>query len=242
MTNSNYTRVAAIIPAAGYSTRFPGPTRKQFSVLGTKPLLAHTLERIWAANAVQLAVVAVPEMDLAQARDLLPPLAPEGVKLLVVAGGETRQDSVTAGVAALPEDINVVVVHDAVRPLFEPRWIVDTITLCRDFDGAIVAIPATDTLKEIAPAATTAAGHSGTISRTLPRESVWRAQTPQTFRADILRRALQNAEATGLVGTDEATLVEAVGGRIAMVEGSPQNIKVTTPDDWRYLEWRLSHD
>lgn len=250
MTNSDYPQVVAVIPAAGVSTRFTrlagaagqaGKTRKQFLPIEGKPLLVHTLERVWLADTVQLVAVAVPEENLAYAGGLLQPLVPEGVGLMVVVGGETRQASVAAGLEALPQGVEVVVVHDAVRPLFEPRWIRDTVALCRDFDGAIVAVPTTDTLKEVEPVSATAAGSRGTISRTIPRASVWQAQTPQTFRAGILRQALRHAEETGLEGTDEASLVEAVGGRIAVVEGSPHNIKVTTPDDWRYLEWRLSH-
>lgn len=239
MTNLDYPLVAAVIPAAGASTRSPGEIGKQFRVLGTKPLLVHTLERVWLAEAVGMVAVAVPEENLAYARELLLPLAPEDVGLMVVVGGETRQASVAAGLEALPQDIEVVTVHDAVRPFFEPRWIRDTVALCRDFDGAIVAVPAIDTLKEVEAVSATTAGSCGTISRTIPRASVWQAQTPQTFRAGILRQALRHAEETGLEGTDEASLVEAVGGRIAVVEGSPHNIKVTTPDDWRYLEWRL---
>ncbi|UCH63298.1 MAG: 2-C-methyl-D-erythritol 4-phosphate cytidylyltransferase [Fidelibacterota bacterium] len=242
MTNPDHLPVAAIIPAAGTGTRFPGETRKQFRLLAGRPLLVHTLERVWSANVVSLVVVAVPEEDLDGIGEQLLPLAPAGVELLLVAGGAVRQASAAAGLEALPPDIQVIVVHDAVRPLFEPRWIGETVALCRDFDGAIVAIPASDTLKEVEAVPTTSDKHSGTISHTIPRTSVWRAQTPQAFRADILRRALRQAEDTGLAGTDEATLVEAVGGRIAVVEGSPGNIKVTTPEDWRYLEWRMQND
>lgn len=234
--------LAVIIPAAGAGKRIPGGTRKQFRMLADKPLLVHTLERVWRAEVVSLVVVAVPGEDLAGTRELLQPLAPAGVELHLVAGGATRQASVATGLEAVPEEVEVVVVHDAVRPLFEPRWIGETAALCRDYDGAIVAIPTSDTLKEVAAVPTTSGRCSGTISRTVPRTSVWRAQTPQTFRADVLRRAMRNAEDTGLAGTDEASLVESIGGRVAVVEGSPANIKVTTPDDWRYLEWRLSHD
>ncbi len=241
VTKTDIPPLAAIIPAAGAGIRLPGETRKQFRQLAGKPLLVHTLERVWLAEGVTLAAVAVPEGDLAGTRKLLQPLIPAGVELLIVAGGATRQASVAAGLAALPQDTQVIVVHDAVRPLFEPRWIEETVALCRDYDGAIVAVPASDTLKEVAAVSTTTTGCSGTINRTIPRTSVWRAQTPQTFRADVLRRAMRNAEDTGLAGTDEATLVETIGGRVAVVEGSPGNIKVTTPDDWRYLEWRLSH-
>ncbi|UCH11751.1 MAG: 2-C-methyl-D-erythritol 4-phosphate cytidylyltransferase, partial [Fidelibacterota bacterium] len=228
-------KVAAVIPAAGLSTRLTGDTKKQFRLLGEEPLLIHTLRRVMAADEIKIMAVAVPTGELTYVRELLQPIIPKDINIIVVAGGDSRQASVSAGLAALPDNIDIIMVHDAVRPLLEPRWITATIALCRDYDGAIVAIPATDTLKDIPPPAGGAAGQSRVISRTIPRESIWRAQTPQTFRADVLRRALAHAEQNGLTGTDEAELVEAIGGKIAVVEGSPHNIKVTTPEDWHYL-------
>ena len=235
-------KIATVIPAAGLSTRFPGEAKKQFRLLGQEPLLIHTLRRIFRADEIQVMAVAVPAAELAEVQKLLLPVTPDNIDIVVVAGGDSRQASVSAGVAALPENTDIIMVHDAVRPLFEPHWITDTIALCCDYDGAIVAIPATDTLKDIHPSAGGAAGYSRVISRTIPRESIWRAQTPQTFRAEVLHRALAHAEQNGLTGTDESELVEAIGGKIAVVEGSPHNIKVTTPEDWYYLEWRLTVD
>jgi len=217
-------RVAAIIPAAGASTRFEGQIRKQFLMLEEKPLLAYTLERIWQADIVQTVAVVVPAESQSDCRELFKYLNPDNVTLLVVAGGKTRQASVTAGLAALPEDTDIVVVHDAVRPLFEVGWIRETVALCSDYDGAIVAIPASDTLKEVVMDSKIPEGSIVTINRTVPRESVWRAQTPQTFRAEVLRRAVKHAQKTNLSGTDDASLVEALGGRIAIVTGSPYNI------------------
>ena len=233
--------VGAIIPAAGQSKRLSdtGGLRKQFRELHGKPLLVHTLERVWSVQQVGAVAVAVPEAEVAYAQDLLQPLAPASVNLVVVAGGATRQASVAAGLAALPEGVDVVVVHDAVRPLFDPQWIAATINLCAEYAGAIVAVPSTDTLKEVRADADAEPPTSGAIIRTVPRAAIWRAQTPQAFRAGILRQALQQARATGATGTDEAALVEAAGGTLAVVEGSPSNIKITTPDDWDYLAWRL---
>jgi 2-C-methyl-D-erythritol 4-phosphate cytidylyltransferase len=238
----NPSKIAAVIPAAGLSTRFAGDTKKQFRLLGENPLLIHTLMRILTAGEIQTMAVAVPVGDLAYVQELLQPLTPKDVAMTIVAGGDSRQASVSAGLQALPDDIDIVMVHDAVRPLFESRWITATIALCRDYDGAIVAIPANDTLKKVNPPASGQTGYSRVVSRTIPRESIWRAQTPQTFRANVLRRALEHADQQGLTGTDEAALVEAIGGQIAVVEGSPHNIKVTTLEDWRYLEWRLTVD
>ena len=215
---------------------------KQFRQLDGKPLLVHTLERLLSAGKVEFVAVAVPVSDLAYAETLLQSLAPAGVELSVVAGGETRQASVAAGLAALPEGVELVVVHDAVRPLFDPAWIGATIDLCSDYDGALVAIPATDTLKEVQAVDTGHKGSSGVVRRTIPRSAIWRAQTPQTFRAGMLRRAVALAEKQGTAGTDEASLVEALGGTVAVVEGSPRNIKVTTPDDWAFVAWQLSRE
>ena len=234
-------QVAAIIPAAGASTRFEGQIRKQFLMLEEKPLLAYTLERVWKADIVRTVAVVVPAESQSDCHEIFKFLTPDNIALLVVAGGATRQASVAAGLAALPEDIDIVVVHDAVRPLCQIRWIRETVDLCNDYDGAIVAIPASDTLKEVAVDSTASEGSILTINSTVPRETIWRAQTPQTFRAEILRRAVQHARETNLSGTDDASLVEAIGGRIAIVTGSPYNIKVTTPEDWQYLKWRLKH-
>ena len=233
--------VAAILPAAGQGSRLRGGTRKQFRLLGNKPLLVHSLEGIMAAGVVRWFVVVVPPADLEAARDLLQGVVPHGIALEVVAGGARRQDSVAAGLAVLPDGYQVVVVHDAVRPFPRPEWITRTVALCQSFDGAIVALPATDTLKEVQLDRAASRGHSGTIEGTLPRDRVWQAQTPQAFRVEVLRRAFQHAGEQGLIGTDEAALVESIGGRVAVVAGSPDNIKVTTPEDWAYLEWKLSH-
>ena len=238
--------VAAIIPAAGEGTRLAaldgsvGEPRKQFRLLGSKPLLVHTLERVLAARPLAAVVVAVPADDLASARELLKGSAPAGVALRVVAGGTTRQASVAAGLAALPGGVDVVLVHDAVRPLFEPGWIGAVVDLCEEFDGAIVAIRATDTLKEASTDTAGPAPAAGVISRTIPRADIWQAQTPQAFKTGILREALRRAGETGTIGTDEAALVEALGGSVAIVEGSPVNIKVTSPADWAYAEWQLA--
>ena len=233
--------VAAILPAAGRGSRLGGGTLKQFRLLGDKPLLVHSLEGIVAAGVVQWFVVVVPPADLEAARGLLQGIVPHGIALEVVAGGARRQDSVAAGLAVLPDGYQVVVVHDAVRPFPRPEWIIRTVALCQSFEGAVVALPATDTLKEVQLDRAASQGHSGIIEGTLPRDRIWQAQTPQAFRVEVLRRAFQNAGEQGLMGTDEAVLVESIGGRVAVVAGSPDNIKVTTPKDWAYLEWKLSH-
>jgi 2-C-methyl-D-erythritol 4-phosphate cytidylyltransferase len=243
MSKSNDKKIGVILPAGGSSTRFPGEMKKQFRDLSGQPLLIFTLERVLSAGGIDSLVIAAPEADLSHIAQLVQPYSGSGVEIKVVKGGDTRQASVASALANLPEATDIVVVHDAVRPLLEPQWITETAELCEEYDGAIVAVPATDTLKEVP-------GSSGSglrevrpmIQRTLARETVWHAQTPQTFQSAVLRQAMRHAREHGLVKTDESALVEAVGGRIAIVTGSRYNIKVTTAEDWQYLEWRLTHD
>jgi len=235
-------KLAAIIPAAGQGTRLGGQTKKQFRLLAGKPLLVRTLERILASGVVSWVVVAAPESHVDITDEMLQSVVSSKVKLLVTVGGTTRQQSVASALLEVPDEAETVTVHDAARPCLEPNWIVQTADLCRRFDGAIVAVPSVDTLKEVTLKGSRTHYHSGVITRTVSREIVWQAQTPQTFRTGVLRRAVEHAQQTNLSGTDEASLVEAIGGSVAVIRGSHLNIKVTSYSDWEYLEWKLSHD
>lgn len=234
----HYDKVAAIIPAAGQGTRLGGQTQKQFRELAGKPLLLHTLERVLEAPEVKLLIIAVPSAHVDMTRQMVSHIMPTSVDLVVTAGGTTRQKSVKAALSEMPPEMQVVTVHDAARPRLDPRWISETVALCTKYDGAIVAIPTIDTLKEV----TFESGQQGEnhfISGTLTRRVTWQAQTPQTFRTSVLKRAIVNAEKHNISVTDDASLVEAIGGKIAVVRGSDSNIKVTSLEDWQYLEWRL---
>ena len=241
MTLIHYDKVAAIIPAAGQGTRLGGQTQKQFRELAGKPLLVHTLERVLEAPEVKLLIVAVPEANLEMTRNLISHIVHGNVKLVVTAGGTTRQKSVKAALSEVPPDMQVVTVHDAARPRLDPNWISETVALCTKYDGAIVALPSIDTLKEISfEPGQNSENHF--VSGTLARKVIWQAQTPQTFRTSVLKRAIINAEKQNISATDDASLVEAIGGKIAVVRGSDRNIKVTSLEDWQYLEWRLNND
>jgi len=144
------------------------------------------------------------------------------VKIEMVAGGVSRQASVREGLKAVPPDADAVVVHDAARPLVQPVLIERALTALRDADGAICAVPVTDTLKR---------ARDGAIVETVPRDELWRAQTPQAFRASVLRRAHEWGAAEGVDATDDAMLVERAGGNVVVVEGDPRNLKITTRDD-----------
>lgn len=141
----------------------------------------------------------------------------------VVDGGETRQDSVLAGARAARADAELLLVHDAARPLFPLAATGTALRRAADAGGAILALPARDTIKE--------ADAHGRILRTVPRETLWQAQTPQVFRRQLLLRDLERAQAAGFAGTDEASVVEHFGGTVVLVEGSSLNLKITTPED-----------
>lgn len=210
--------VAAVVPAAGRGLRLPGAVEKQFRLLAGRPLFHHCLLRIAQEGLVGRIVLAVPSL-------LRPPPIPGGVgvDLQIVEGGARRQDSVRNGLAALPEGVGWVVVHDGARPLLPPGLVERCLRGAAETGASAAAVRVVDTVKE--------ADAEGYVERTRPRARLWLAQTPQAARRALLWRALAWAEANGFEGTDEAALLEAIGVRVKLVEGGAQNIKVTTPGD-----------
>ncbi len=209
---------AAIVPAAGKGLRLPGAVAKQFQILAGKPLFHHALLRIARAGLVGRVVMALPP-------GADPPELPEGigVEVQVAEGGARRQDSVRNGLDLLGEDVSWVVVHDGARPLVTPDLIERCLIGAAETGAAIAALPVVDTVKT--------GDAEGFIEATRPREGLWLAQTPQAARRELLVRAMEWADENDFEGTDEAALLEAVGVRVKLVEGSAQNIKVTTPGD-----------
>lgn len=169
-------------------------------------------------------VVVVPAADAAAPPDFLRDAVGEGLTL--AAGGARRGDSVAAGISALPPTCRIILIHDAARPFVERPTIDAVIREARRGVGAVAAVPVTDTVKEVAP--------DGSVVRTVPRERLWRAQTPQGFPRELLERAHAAARAEGIDATDDATLAERLGAPVHVVPDSPHNRKVTTADD---LEW-----
>lgn len=212
----------AVIVAGGSGSRFGGDTPKQYLVLGGRPMLELTLSRFMAASSIRSIVVVVAADRVAALQAELPRHFTKVQQ--VVAGGATRQDSMACGVMALAvEPDTIVAVHDAARPFIFPETIDACVTAARQHGAAIVALNARDTIKQIDTA--------HVITKTIPRETIWQAQTPQAFRCELLQRAIKHARETGVQGTDEAALVEALGVPVMVVPGHPWNIKVTTPDD-----------
>jgi 2-C-methyl-D-erythritol 4-phosphate cytidylyltransferase len=219
--------------APGHAT--PGAA-KQFLTLGGIPILIHSLRAFAAVPQVTAIYIAVRAPEMERARALIAEYKLSG-RVYIVEGGDTRQDSVSRALAALPDskDDDVVLVHDAVRPLIDGETIERTIEAVVKHGAAIVALPAIDTIKQVERTA------DGAIIRTtIPREYVVQAQTPQGFHVSLLKRAFAEAEADGFCGTDEASLVERAGGTVAVVAGSAANVKITQPGDLDLAEFYLA--
>jgi len=229
-------KAIAIIPAAGLGTRMgksskdaAGGERKQFIAIGGTPVLIHTLRRFFEAETISEIFLAVRDTD----RDLVEEcLAGEGAKKPVhlAPGGNNRQESVKNALAMAPADADIIAVHDAVRP-FVTAELIDQAVRQAQADGAVIlGVPAVDTVKRV---------DQKTVHATLPRERIMLAQTPQVFRADLLRRAFERAEQDGFVGTDEASVVEHLGEDVHVMLGSERNIKITRPSDLSLAEFYL---
>src|SRR5438477_3920123 len=175
------------------------------------------------SSDLRAVVVAAPESWVARARRILGRVA-QGPSLTVVAGGRTRQDSVWLALQAAPEDAEIVVVHDAVRPLITRRLIDAVLRAAAAEGAAICALPITETVKRV---------RAERVELTLDRSELWAVQTPQAFRADLLREAHEKARRDGVVGTDDAMLVERLGHPVRVVRGLAENVKITTPEDLR---------
>jgi 2-C-methyl-D-erythritol 4-phosphate cytidylyltransferase len=219
---------SAIITAAGLGKRFGEDAPKQFLPLLGKPVLAHSLETVSRCELIDEIIVVVPADRVGYTRkDIVEKLGIPKVGC-VIPGGAERQDSVQAGFDALSEKPGIVVVHDGVRP-FVSLWLLEeVIKEAYEWGGAIAALPSNDTIKK--------STSDGLIENTVPRDSLWFAQTPQAFRYEILKDAFIKASDEGFRGTDESLLVERTGIKVKLVKGSPYNIKITTPEDLRLGE------
>lgn len=221
------TDVAAIVVAAGQGTRFGSEMPKQFLLLQNRPIIVHALERLQSAATVrQIVVVVGNEWVPYMGREIAGRFNFEKI-IAIVPGGKQRQDSVWAGLQALPRAPDIVVVHDAVRPLFSLELLARVIEGCKTFDACVPGLPSRDTVKRI---------DGAQIIETVPRESLCLVQTPQAFRYPSLRRAFEQAGKMNFYSTDEAALVEKFGGRAGWVEGEETNLKITTPRDLQIAE------
>ncbi len=212
-----------------------GGELKQFLLLSGKPILLHTLEALAPIAGLASITVAVREHERARAEALLAEYGGGGAAVRIIAGGDTRQESVERALDSMEcGDDDIVLVHDAVRPLLELAAAERVVAAARRHGAAILAMPATDTIKQVER---TAGG--ALITATIPRENIVQAQTPQAARAGLLRRAVREAAADGFAATDEASLLERAGIPVAVVPGSASNLKITQGADLPLAEWYL---
>jgi 2-C-methyl-D-erythritol 4-phosphate cytidylyltransferase len=200
-----------------------GPVPKQFLSIGGLPLIVHSLRTLQASSVIDAIVLAVPQADLAYCQSDIVDAYGFTKVINVVAGGQERQDSVRNALAVLDDQVEIVVVHDAVRPFLTERMLEDVVAAARATGAAIIALPMRDTVKYV--------GADHVIERTVDRRPLWLAQTPQAFRRDWLQEAHRRAQIEAVPATDDAYLLEWMGHSVRVVEGSGENIKVTRPED-----------
>jgi 2-C-methyl-D-erythritol 4-phosphate cytidylyltransferase len=230
--------VFIIIPAAGIGTRMAstGGAPKQFLALKGLPILLHSLQAFLSVPSVTGIYVAVRESEQPRVAELIAQHALTD-KVHVVTGGDNRQASVANALAALPSDAptDIVLVHDAVRPLIDAPTIARTIAAIEKHGAAIVAMPAIDTIKQVERTA-----DGALITATIPRELIVHAQTPQGARVPLMRQAFAAAAADEFLGTDESSLLERASIPVFVVQGSSRNFKVTQPGDLEIAEFYLA--
>ena len=214
-------KVSAIILAAGNGTRFG--EKKQFKKLNGKPVWFYSLNTFIKSGYVNELILVVPcnsSVTLIQSQVFKSLNKKNSIKL--VSGGESRKDSVLNGLKAVKKSNNIVCIHDAARPFIKPFYIKDSIESCRQCDGAIIAIPAVDTVKK---------ADNMYIKNTIDRESLWMAQTPQTFKKEMLLHAIKTYPNLNI--TDESMLMEEADFKIKLIQGDYLNIKITNQIDWK---------
>ena len=211
--------VGAVLPAAGVGDRFG--EKKQLKHLANKPLFIYALDVFVKCKEIAEIVVVANQNDIEYILKEVEPFKHKK-PIKVIAGGERRQDSVMKGCLALSKSVELVTIHDIVRPFVTNDLILSTISGAENSDGCIAALPSNDTIKEV---------NNFNIVRTIDRDKIWLAQTPQTFKKKILIEAMSSNDAT-----DEASMVEAAGGMVSVTKGSIMNFKITTIDDWSLAE------
>lgn len=227
-------KLAVIIPAAGSGTRMGSETPKPFLKVGGKPILWHTIYAFSKVDIVEQIIISTSQNWIDQVEQLCLSIPNKKIKYQVILGGSKRQYSIQNGLNHLLDDIGMVGVHDAVRPFISTSLIIETTQMAIKFGGAIVGVPAKDTIKKV--------DHNKCIQDTPDRSNLWQAQTPQIFKKNLIINAYNSAINDNFIGTDDASLVERVGGKVKIVEGNRSNLKITYPVDLKIAEMILKQE
>jgi 2-C-methyl-D-erythritol 4-phosphate cytidylyltransferase len=224
----------AIILAAGKGTRMNREINKVYLPLGDRPVIAHTLEAFYRAESIHRIVLVTATGEEEYIKKNILDFYPVQKPVTLVPGGSERQYSVYNGLKALPEDAEIVAIHDGARPLVTPQVIQKCVESALKWGAGVAGMPVKDTIKEADP--------DGRVRKTLRRESLWQVQTPQTFRYTLIMEAHRKALEDNYIATDDSALVEYLGRQVYMIPGGYDNIKITTPEDidiaWRILKSR----
>jgi len=230
-------KIIAIVPSAGLGRRFGPNANKPFQTLKGKPLVIWTLGTLESIDEIAETIPVLKEEDMERGREVFEKYNLSKIGR-IAPGGKERQDSVYNGLKLIEDKNCIVLIHDGARPLIEKPLIQETvrhmteiINAKEDYDGIALGVPIKDTVKEVA---------GGTIKKTLRRDLLWAAQTPQVFPYQTILVAYEKAMKEGFYSTDDAALVERYGGKVKIMMGSYENIKVTTPEDLFIAEYLLS--
>lgn len=226
-------KTVAIIPAGGSGKRMQGRLSKQYLSVGGKPILVHTLSVFQRSPDIDEIVLVVLEEDVQRVRQEI--VKPRGISKVrhVLAGGEQRQDSVRNGLAVIGNDVEIVLIHDAVRPFVSGDLIHRAVQEAEIHGAVTVGMPVKDTIKRV--------DQNGGVLETLERQVLWMTQTPQAFKRSIIQEAYRKADEDQFYGTDDASLVERMGVRVKMIAASYENIKITTPEDLLMAEFLIKN-
>ena len=216
-------KTVAIIPAGGVGKRMGTEIPKQYLLLSGIPILAHTLKAFQGSPVIDEIVLIVPEADMTEVRQSIVEKYGLSKVGLILPGGAERQDSVRNGLQQVSDEHEIIVIHDAVRPFVSANLICRAVAAAREFGAITVGVPVKDTVKKVTA--------EGWVKKTVAREGLWLAQTPQVFRRPIILAAYKKAAADGFYGTDDACLVERMGIPVRMIPGENDNIKLTTAED-----------
>ncbi len=226
-------RVCTVVVAGGCGSRFGNPGGKQLVSIAGRPMMTWSMQAFDRSSRIGAIVVVAPRERMEEMRAVAVDPYDFKTPVLFAPAGETRQDSTANGLAAVPKDFDYVAIHDGARPLITTNAIdraIDALLADPSLDGVVCGQPAIDTLKLVDPAS---GGERPVVEETPPRERYWTVQTPQVFSVAALRRAQEAAAREGFVGTDDSSLVERAGGRVALVPCARDNLKVTVPEDLR---------
>jgi len=220
---------AVIIPAAGTGTRMGSDIPKPFLKLFGKSILQRSIQCFLQIDGLMQVLIATSEEYFEECKSIFDDISHEEIQFNVVKGGNERQDSIWNAIQHLTTEIDLVAIHDAVRPFVKKVHIDNCFDAASEFGGAVLCVPAKDTIKKV--------NSENFITETPDRSQLWQAQTPQVFRKKIIAEAYESAIKENFLGTDDASLVERYGGTVKVVEGSRENLKITFPIDLKIAEF-----